>query len=276
MKPISATAAAMRDQSRDKVNGQFGEQPHQDSGEVQIDQAPRFLDGMTYGGTDHDNVQLWHRQIVDDGQVVDMQHLRLWPDGHQYWDVRGVQHRADGPAIVYPDGREDYYRDGKLHRGDGPAISYPDGREEFYIDGVEVSASDICTATPKRVIGFMEGIAMRGRLEKFTGWDPSNTAKFRTQIEIVNDAIGRVSASGDAVPIIDFPSGSASTPLVGFERTGFIVAQYANMVDLSDNHDAVGVDQAMAIASAILNKRNRMVAEFNRANPVDRPRNVRN
>lgn len=206
---------------------------------------------------------------------MDMQRVRVAPDGSQHWAVRGVTHREDGPAVINPDGRAEYWKRGKLHRTDGPACVLR-GREEFYLEGVEVSESDLCHATPKRVIGFMEGIAMRDRLDKFTGWDPSNTAKFRTQIELVNDAIGRVSAKGDAAPFVDFPSGSESTPLVGFNRGGFIVAQYANMVDLSNNHDAVGVDQAMAIASAILNKRNRMVADFNTENPVDRPRNVRN
>ena len=62
---------------------------------------------------------------------------KFYPSGkveRERYEVDGLPHRADGPAVVYyyEDGKLDseyWYLNGKLHREDGPAIVHhmPDG-----------------------------------------------------------------------------------------------------------------------------------------------------
>jgi len=58
-------------------------------------------------------------------------------DGTKYWyDVDGLRHRLDGPAMEYADGSKCWYYKDKLHRLDGPAVEHPSGTKRWYVDGL--------------------------------------------------------------------------------------------------------------------------------------------
>jgi hypothetical protein len=81
----------------------------------------------------------------------------IYPDGTQCWQLNGLRHREDSPAVIYPCGTQYWYQNGyrhrtngpaiicdeyqawylngKRHREDGPAIIRADGSEEWYLNG---------------------------------------------------------------------------------------------------------------------------------------------
>jgi len=63
--------------------------------------------------------------------------LDVWNDGTKTWNLNGLRHREDGPAVIYNDGAKEWWLNGKFHRVDGPAIEYLDGFKVWYLDGVE-------------------------------------------------------------------------------------------------------------------------------------------
>ena len=50
----------------------------------------------------------------------------------QIWQVDGMYHRIDGPAIIYASGTQIWCQYGQFHRLDGPAIIFSDGTEHWY------------------------------------------------------------------------------------------------------------------------------------------------
>lgn len=62
-----------------------------------------------------------------------------YEDGREDWQVDGIFHREDGPAIKEANGSEYWYLNGKYHRKNGPAvlIKYETvfSIEEWRIDG---------------------------------------------------------------------------------------------------------------------------------------------
>ena len=53
--------------------------------------------------------------------------------------LNGLQHREDGPAIIWNDGAISYFLKGKRHREDGPAMIYEDGYKYWYINGNNIT-----------------------------------------------------------------------------------------------------------------------------------------
>jgi len=96
----------------------------------------RLYDGMSvrYNGDRFWNVNgMLHRE---DGPAVE------WADGTREWYVNGLRHREDGPAVKWANGIREWYVNGRLHREGGPAIEYPDGTREWCINGERVSEED--------------------------------------------------------------------------------------------------------------------------------------
>jgi hypothetical protein len=58
----------------------------------------------------------------------------IYPDGSQLWQLNGLRHREDGPAIIFPNGKKEWYLNGERHREDGPAIICDD-YQAWYLNG---------------------------------------------------------------------------------------------------------------------------------------------
>lgn len=256
MKPISAAAAAKRDDAR-TTDGQFGVQPHDESGEVVVDQLPDFLDGDGWTESRHPNWKMYSRTTGAGVETV-----REFFNGIRLWELDGMAHRVGAPAMTTPNGAEEYFEHGLKHRGDGPAIDYKDGHEECYLYGVKVPESAMCTVTPDQVVDHMLDVGMASRLAKFNGWTTMNSDEFGTQIALVVDAIRHLDTYRDAAPVTTFPAGIDYGVTIGFMRNECAVSQLAIFEHLSDDPDAKGVDQARAMAAGILNFRNKVAARF--------------
>jgi hypothetical protein len=72
----------------------------------------------------HDGVE--HR---NDGPAV------VFPGGTRYWYQRGELHRVGGPAVEFRAGTQWWYQHGKFHRVGGPAEIHPDGTQRWYQHG---------------------------------------------------------------------------------------------------------------------------------------------
>jgi hypothetical protein len=56
-------------------------------------------------------------------------------DGVKCWQLNGIYHREDGPAVDYINGDKFWYLNGESHREDGPAVEYANGDERWYLNG---------------------------------------------------------------------------------------------------------------------------------------------
>ena len=63
-------------------------------------------------------------------------------NGTQRWYLNGVEHRTDGPAVIYANGEQCWFLNGKLHRTDGPAIIFLNGTQRWYLNGELYDFSD--------------------------------------------------------------------------------------------------------------------------------------
>ena len=52
------------------------------------------------------------------------------------YNLNGLLHREDGPAIEHKDGTKEYFINGKRHRQDGPAVIDFDGNEMYWVNGL--------------------------------------------------------------------------------------------------------------------------------------------
>jgi hypothetical protein len=55
--------------------------------------------------------------------------------GNKCWELNGIFHREDGPAVESTDGYKEWWVNGQLHREDGPAIIGVRGYKAWYIKG---------------------------------------------------------------------------------------------------------------------------------------------
>lgn len=55
--------------------------------------------------------------------------------GDLRYEIAGVLHREDGPALERANGTREWYRYGELHRDDGPAVELENGGQVWYRDG---------------------------------------------------------------------------------------------------------------------------------------------
>ena len=55
-------------------------------------------------------------------------------DGDKQWWVNGQLHRLDGPAIIWSNGSKTWFVNGQRHRIDGPAIECSDGTKSWYVN----------------------------------------------------------------------------------------------------------------------------------------------
>ena len=56
--------------------------------------------------------------------------------GDQRWyNIDGLIHREDGPALIRAIGTQNWYKYGKIHREDGPAVIFTDNTKWWYING---------------------------------------------------------------------------------------------------------------------------------------------
>ena len=69
---------------------------------------------------------LWHRE---DGPAIEK------ADGTRKWYLHGKRYRRDGPAYEYAVGTREWWWEDKRHREDGPAIEYANGNRTWYWHG---------------------------------------------------------------------------------------------------------------------------------------------
>ncbi len=77
--------------------------------------------------------------MIEDGLRIDI-------SGTKRWYKDGLQHRLDGPAVIWEDGVKEWYQDGLLHRDNGPAVVYPNSKyKEWWYEGklLEISQESI-------------------------------------------------------------------------------------------------------------------------------------
>lgn len=67
--------------------------------------------------------------LLDD--IDDLDNESVFHEG-----VYHVNHRENGPAILFPDGSEHYMVNGNFHRTNGPAVVSKDGTQEYYFNGL--------------------------------------------------------------------------------------------------------------------------------------------
>jgi len=53
-----------------------------------------------------------------------------------------IQHRRDGPAVIYEDGTVEYWQNGRMHRLDGPARHYANNIKDWVINGIVITGID--------------------------------------------------------------------------------------------------------------------------------------
>jgi hypothetical protein len=91
----------------------------------------------------------WHNEKMElhrvGGPAVDRKGL----NGFLVWYSNGVQHREDGPAIVFNQpGNFEWKRNGVRHREDGPAVESPIG-DSYYLNGVYFTREEFLKQTTK-------------------------------------------------------------------------------------------------------------------------------
>lgn len=251
---MSNTTDAAREEARTQA-GEFGTQLHAESGIVDVTPEFSVPDYFLPMGVDHEGAQSW-TLATEEG----IEEIRLFPNGAQSWTLNGQLHRVGGPALVSLTGRGDYFDHGQRHRPDGPAQKGHDGTDLYFLHGVNVKKSDICTATPKQVVSHLKARSLGGRLDQFNGWDKPTS--WVVQTLIVRDALEHVVGKAGTAPFVEFPAGSDSTPMIGFWDGPYAVAQYRNQEDLTEDPDAIGEDQVTEIATALLDIRNHMIADY--------------
>ncbi len=61
-------------------------------------------------------------------------------DGNKrWWNVKGLLHREDGPAVEYIDGEQQWWVNGNIHRLCGPALVRPHNRSAWFINSLNVT-----------------------------------------------------------------------------------------------------------------------------------------
>jgi hypothetical protein len=78
-------------------------------------------------------------KIIEDSIEYDIEEFEeFYIEGHlgvnKYWNVNGLLHRENGPAIELADGYKEWQKHGKCHREDGPAKIFPNGLKEYYLN----------------------------------------------------------------------------------------------------------------------------------------------
>ncbi len=67
--------------------------------------------------------------------------IRTDTRGTKHWELDGLYHRHDGPAIIYQNGLKEWYYKGHRHRMDGPSVEgllSDNGEHVYYVDGAPV------------------------------------------------------------------------------------------------------------------------------------------
>lgn len=68
-------------------------------------------------------------------------YTRRSEDGDLYYykdPEKQIQHRRDGPAVIYEDGDVEYWQNGRMHRLDGPARHYSNIKD-WIINGIVIT-----------------------------------------------------------------------------------------------------------------------------------------
>lgn len=67
----------------------------------------------------------------------------LGDSGTAYYDPEfpDVNHRLDGPAVIFDTGTKEWQVRGELHRLDGPALEYSNGECEWFIQNKFICSS---------------------------------------------------------------------------------------------------------------------------------------
>ena len=61
--------------------------------------------------------------------------VKVYRNKTKWFNMEGVLHRIDGPAVEGSDGNKSWWVNGKLHRVDGPAVESPDGSKSWWVKG---------------------------------------------------------------------------------------------------------------------------------------------
>lgn len=113
--------------------------------------------------------------------------------------------------------------------------------------------------TPSMADRVVDNMTDRGFYLK--GFEGFNGEGFREEVDQVARLIS-VLEHGTDTPLVFNPDEEYSSDQIGFNWHGFEVLRVTGFDDLTTDHDATGADAVRAIATALVTKRDAMVAEF--------------
>jgi len=76
--------------------------------------------------------------------------VKVQDNGTREWfNLNGLLHRVDGPAIEHANGDKWWYLNDQRHRVDGPAIEHANGNKRWYLNGKKYSEAEWKLAVAK-------------------------------------------------------------------------------------------------------------------------------